>query len=81
MVVVAVVVVMGFCCVFCGTPRSQLVFFIVCVRVRALCFCFGCQQGEEVITAEDVGARIGTINYEVLTSALARVRRQFAPML
>lgn len=39
------------------------------------------RQGDEVITAEDVGGRIGTINYEVLTSALARVRRQWSPLL
>ena len=30
------------------------------------------QQGDAVITAEDVAAATGTNNYEVLTSALAR---------
>lgn len=34
------------------------------------------QQGDAVITAEDIAGKIGTINYEVLTTALARVPRQ-----
>jgi alanine racemase len=33
------------------------------------------RQGDEVITADDVAARIGTISYEVVTGILPRVRR------
>ena len=42
---------------------------------RGICVVLHWQQGTESITPEDMGARIGTINYEVLTSALARVPR------
>jgi alanine racemase len=34
------------------------------------------RQGDEVITAEDVAARLGTSNYEVVCSVLARVPRR-----
>ena len=37
------------------------------------------QQGQEVITVEDVAARLGTINYEVVTQIAARVPREVAP--
>ncbi len=33
------------------------------------------RQGDEVITADEVAARIGTINYEVVTGILPRIRR------
>lgn len=34
------------------------------------------QQGDEVLSAEQVARRLGTINYEVTTSALARIPRR-----
>lgn len=34
------------------------------------------RQGEDMITADELAAQFGTINYEVLTSALARVPRR-----
>ena len=34
------------------------------------------RQGEERILAEEVARRLGTINYEVTTGLLARVRRE-----
>jgi alanine racemase len=33
------------------------------------------EQGEERITAEEVAAQLGTINYEVVSEILARVPR------
>jgi alanine racemase len=33
------------------------------------------RQGKQAITAEDVAARLGTINYEVVSAILARVPR------
>jgi alanine racemase len=36
-------------------------------------------QGEERILAEEVARRIGTINYEVTTGLLPRVRREHFP--
>ena len=35
----------------------------------------GC-QGDDRITAEEVAARLGTINYEVVSAILARVPRR-----
>jgi len=34
------------------------------------------QQGSEVITAEEIAARLGTVNYEVVTNILPRVPRR-----
>ena len=34
------------------------------------------QQGSEIITAEEIAARLGTINYEVVTNILPRVPRR-----
>ncbi len=34
------------------------------------------EQGGQRITAEEVGARLGTINYEVVCQILARVPRE-----
>ena len=34
------------------------------------------RQGEDAITAEEVAARLGTINYEVVSAILARVPRE-----
>jgi alanine racemase len=34
------------------------------------------EQGAERLTAEDVAARLGTINYEVVSQILARVPRE-----
>jgi alanine racemase len=34
------------------------------------------RQGDDMITADELAERYGTINYEVLTNALARVPRR-----
>jgi alanine racemase len=34
------------------------------------------RQGEDCITAEEVAARLGTINYQVVSAILARVPRE-----
>lgn len=38
------------------------------------------RQGDEVITAESVAERLGTMNYEVVTQILARVPREVSPI-
>ena len=35
------------------------------------------RQGEEAITAEDLAALVGTINYEITCSLTARVKREY----
>jgi alanine racemase len=34
------------------------------------------RQGDDMITADELAERLGTVNYEVLTSVLARVPRR-----
>lgn len=39
------------------------------------------RQGEEVVTAEDLAAHVGTINYEITCSLTARVKREYVGVI